>query len=460
MAKQCRVQIVQMDEHFLYLPLYFAQEQDFFGRIPPDYAVEVVNARPHTDEQAYRHLMDVASNDARDVLFAICDPAVILTVDPVSPCTAAVLAGLVTNAAFWAIDHKVRKVSLLRDLAEFDKIISYQPGTTSYAIATRIFLDSGRTPQIYPVDPKQELQALKKSPQGWTALSPDILEIEHLLSTDTRFGIDLVLGQTQEYNNVLVTALISRDDVVRHHPQLVTGLLAALQRGLIAVNAGDRALTTWASRRFNESAELVDRALQKARDAQLFPTTVDISEPQWLNAARTVAETLEKGYDHSAAEQAQAAYATYIAPCRHFARKVVDEEFRRHASAGSGASREQRTSYRYFLGGLALGLLIWLLSARFHAFDNLTRSAFPLVVMALLAVGVAPLFFAATRRQRFFLVGHWIVICSGIAAATMWRFHYLDSLPDILTVGGPIYGVMVDLWVHRLSRVDDKSAHE
>lgn len=444
-----KIQIIQMAEHFLYLPIYYAKAKNFFGKIPPQYSVEVVSARPKTDEQAFRALMDVSSDKRRSVVFAVCDPTVVLTVDSGSRATPAILAGLITNAAFWAVDHRSRRVKLLRDLAEFDRMIAYHPGTTSYAIARRIFHD--KQDKIYCVDPKEELSTLTESPRNSVALSPDILEIEALITGDDHYDIDLAIGSTPEYNNVLVTALLSRADVVRDDPDLVGGLLEALQLSLFAVAAGGQEFSTWAAQRFvEEDVHLVDRALNRAREAQLFPTTIDVNEAHWLNAARTVAAAIDRQYDDASAAEAKNMFETAVAPYRHLAREAVVERVLRRVIPAMGQSHKPSDVGRYFVSGLVAGLVtalvVWL-TMRF------THEPLVPIAIVLTAMAALPFLYSTYRRRRLLLLGHIVFVLVELGAAFLWRFSVID-LRATIEIWAAFGGAHMGVWVTEVVKAE------
>ena len=77
--------------------------------------------------------------------------------------TLSFLAGLLTNSAFWVVNHKANKGPFLENLSTFDEIISYKKGTTSFGIASRIFHDPTKAAAIRTVNPKEELNLLVDS---------------------------------------------------------------------------------------------------------------------------------------------------------------------------------------------------------------------------------------------------------------------------------------------------------
>src|ERR1700682_4308360 len=122
------IHILQMDKHFLYLPIYFAEDRNFFGFLPKEVKVVIDSSDKHTDISTYDQMMD-RSPRYREFEIAITDPIQILRTPLNARVKPAVLATLVTNAAFWAVNHASHLVSAFRDLGAFERVIAYAPGT-------------------------------------------------------------------------------------------------------------------------------------------------------------------------------------------------------------------------------------------------------------------------------------------------------------------------------------------
>lgn len=306
--------IVIADKHFLYLPLYYADYKNYFGLLPEGHKIQIVRSRLHTDTSAFAELIDVNAAQNRDTDIAVCDPAVILrhndsNVHPVA------IAGLITNSAFWAINHKAHTVSFLSDIASFDAIISFKRGTTSFGIANRIFSSPAKTAAIRQVDPESELTTLVESPRSTIALSPDILAIQNLLETrGDQFGIELSLAETEEYRDMLVTALLTRRDVLDKKPALVRALLQSVQMALASIRRNDPEIVAFAAREFTEDVHTVERALAQAHKAEVYPMNIKISRPAWIKLAETANLALQKDFDSEAKAQALRTYQLHVEP--------------------------------------------------------------------------------------------------------------------------------------------------
>lgn len=325
MIKDARkVKIVVMDYHFLYLPLFYAQHKAFFGYIPENYQIEITRSAEHTDVATFEMLMDTSSAKNARVDFAVADPSAILSRPTFADPAPAILAALISNTAFWAVDRKSHTIITPQDLATFQNIIAFHPGTTSYAIAQRIFKSANKTPSIKSVHPQQELVALQDS-KNTVALSPDILGIDALIFEKHQYNIDLALGTTQEFQNVFMTALLSRQDVVEEHRDLVVGLIKALQWSLMLVKAQAPDLLAYAETRFGEPQERIKNALHLAAKSQVFPLTVEVSSVTWMNAAQIYYDSTPAGYGLDQQKNARHLFQHVVQPYLALSRSAVNE---------------------------------------------------------------------------------------------------------------------------------------
>lgn len=448
------VTIVQMDEFFLYLPLYYAARNKFFGFIPERYNVRIdQSAVDHTDVAAFRSLMDQSQMD-QNVHFAICDPMVVLD----WPITAdlqqrpVVLAGLITNAAFWAVDHNTYSVRDLRDLGQYERIIAFKKGTTSYGIASRIARQSAKAPKIEPVEPGAELRALSYASKGAVAISPNLLEIEYLIWKRSKEGFckELALGTTSEYSNVLVTALLTRADVVRDHPDLVKGLVTALDRATQIVRSCASDVVSYAADKFNRVPEGITLALESARQAQVFPPTLEISWPQWERAAEAFHESRGLPWDTKMREEARSRYDTSIAGYGNIATEAHNAAaVLPNGRTESSMWQERRTAILLLLfsAGFVLGSL----------FPGVTvlRIFAPVLATILAGWGIAQYVGAslASKWGRVYIVE--VVVTAAFFAT--WRVWGNDWKVDAV-VGIAI--ALVVAWIPTLAEASKASAEE
>ena len=301
-----RIRLVEMGKHFLYLPIYFAAHKKFFGLLPDDVHVEIERCEAGTDEATYLQMMDQSAEFHDDVL-AITDPIQIFkTPLKLSP-KPAVLATLVTNGAFWAVNHGEQTVNGLRDLGLFERVIAFRPGTTSYGIAARIARESGTNIPLHKfieiVDPGKELLLLTDPLMGRNAvaLSPDLLRIESLIQNHSA-SIELELGRTAEYNDVLVTALVSNDEFVRTNLDIAQAIVSALQKALIMTRLEHPDVIRFAADAFR-FGDHVAGAIKKAIQAEVIPMSTAVAQAHWMHAAKAHFESLHPASDWTKDEE-------------------------------------------------------------------------------------------------------------------------------------------------------------
>jgi hypothetical protein len=280
-----------IDRHFLYLPLYLAQfeppggKQPWFGKLPPGYSLEITvpeREKHRTDAHVFDELMN-ARLGSSDLMFAVCDPTVLLRRRDKN---ARMVAALIANSAFWAVNHHARDMRLISDLSSFDRIVCYEEGTTSNLIARRIARKD--TAKLRVVPSTLEIQALKELGEGTLAISPEVLKIANLVhgeleSGEQRAEIVMDLCSTKEFSNVLTTVLFTRAEVIDKHEGLVSALASALQSSLIAIHSENEVVQQCARSNFRDAYRVED-ALAIATRGNVFPETIRIRRDRWQRA--------------------------------------------------------------------------------------------------------------------------------------------------------------------------------
>jgi hypothetical protein len=400
--------IVVMDDHFLYLPLFYAKHRDFYGFIPPHYKVDIVKSADKTDISAFKMLMDVSSSRNADINFAVCDPACVLTAVGTSPPIPIVLAELISNTAFWAVDRTDRPASFLSELTAFKNIISFKPGTTSYGIASRIVREGkgNHAPTIRPVDPGHELVRLRTSERSTVALSPDILGIDHLLFNNAEFKIYLALGNTPEYSSVLLTGLMTRDDVFHNHKELTLGLLEAIQQSMILTKNRMPDVMKYADDRFGPFGEdLVRKAFDRADEAHVFPDNIVVKQAHWMNAADVAADSMGCPCDKT---EALHVFHQHIAPYSHLTQQAVSKVYGRVADAFD--KRQPKPQ----IWKTCLSIAGWIAAGA--ATMHWIHWSAPITLLVAIAVGMYSARLISFKEKSPGLYGHWALIVVAVVS--------------------------------------------
>lgn len=375
------VKMLVMHRHFLYLPLYVAEHEDWFGKLPKGYSLEIrppVRDDDHTDKGVFDLLMTPPPWEG-NVMFAACDPTVVL--DRWNE-NARMAATLVASSAFWAVNHKAKDVRLISDLASFDKILCYGAGTTSNLIAKRIVKHDVSKLQI--VNDASEIAELRRLGEGALALSPEVLSITNLIHGPLRNGekkpeVVFELSNSKEFSNVLTTVLFTRSDIVEQHSALVSGVLMALQLALFAIHSEDPIVEAAANFSFRDAFSLKE-ALKMAADGNVFPDSIHIKRDRWQRASefyfisRALAEGEEKN-ELSDEEQRKAenVYETTVLDAA--LKKIVSDSFL-EVIGGQNRKCDRRAGLKcsaFTLAGFVLGAAIVYLATNY---DKGTSSAF------------------------------------------------------------------------------------
>jgi hypothetical protein len=431
-SQTMELKIVTMDSHFLYIPLFYAESKNYFGLLPPNYKITIIRSSERTDSSAFSMLMDTTSNKHQTIDFAVCDPACVLEANYGAGPFPVVLAELISNTAFWAIDRTSPPTSFLKDLERFTSIIAFHPGTTSYGIAKRISRRAGRkqTP-IKSVFPNEELHALRASDSGTVALSPDILGIDDLLANFDEFKVYLALGTTREYNSVLLTGLMTRDDVVRDHRDLVVGILTSLQQAMVLIKQMTPEVVTYANLRFSGYGEdQVVRAFKRAEEGNVFPSSIEVREAHWMNSAQVAADAKNEPFDQVAA---LGLFHKHIAPYAPLAQQAKRDVYARIANA-------LRPSPKPSFGSVYGLPVFWLTLGAVSAFFFHWYSTIAIILA--LTVGTYIARFAAFPRRSSGLYFHWASMAS-IVILAIGGFTYQWKLDLVLGLMVPI--VLFDL---------------
>jgi len=418
------IHILEMSKHFLYLPIYYAHDQGFFGFLPSDIAIVIEPCDGHTDDATYDQMMD-STPRYRDYEMAITDPIQALRTPLTSMRKPAILATLVTNAAFWAVNHAQHTVQSFRDLGAFDRVIAYAPGTTSHNIALRIGRDSGNLRQLIDVvEPGKELLRLTGGTMGRhaVALSPDLLHIEEMTSLGTA-SLELNLGNTPEYNDVLVTTLISHNEFVRQNETLVYGLLRAIQKALLMTRQRHPDVIRFAQEYFH-FADRADGAVRKAIESEVFPISVQTTRAHWVNAAKAYFESTRSGATWSAADERHAVeyYNECVEPYKKYSDIIPDLT----DNASRNVKQNRWTPITLVSVALAtVGATAWLGWKAAIVFAMGVALAWSVIMLA-----------KKPRFLRWLLGGVFAIGLSTIAIAFIHSIVNHDSLRDLLLASG------------------------
>jgi hypothetical protein len=315
-----------MGQHFLYLPTFYAVHEKFFGYLPAGVELEKHPAPRRSDDSVFDMLMDIHAAQHLQVLFAICDPAVLLKPRRTLGPTPVLLGGLVTNLAFWAIDTGRQATRSFADLGDFDKIISFPNGSTSHGIASRVARSSRSNIKIVEVQPGDELSRLEEvagEEKSTVALTPDVLGWQALLSRRREFNVEIELAKTPEYFGVLATGLFTRSDVLHDNRDVCIGVARGVQEALVRLHLRDPKVIAYAAEAHDTTEERARRAIETAIDSHVFPFSLEITQAHWMRTAECAFASAGLDFDQSKRDEAQAVFRQSLEPFIPIAREIL-----------------------------------------------------------------------------------------------------------------------------------------
>jgi hypothetical protein len=211
--------------------------------------------------------------------------------------------------------------------------------------------------------------------------------------------------------------LITRQDVIQKKKSLVVGLLRAIQRAMLLIKFGDPDVVKFAAERFNSDVALARRAIERANDSQVFPTSIEISEAHWINAARAAWDSRGQQFDDTAQRQVKKIYEQYVKPHSHFSWGVGQELLPQLAASGYNGLPAPPLSWRQAVviaGILGSLVILTLLLDALKPFGTLALAAFGA------SLGVVPGWFFGLRRHPKFFFAHWLIWIFLVCIVIAW----------------------------------------
>lgn len=305
-----------MERHFLYLPLYFAEEKQWFGLVPEGFRPVTRSIEDPTDQAVLNRLL----HDRDRFWFAVCDPIGLLNVETDPEHEPVLLASLVVNTAFWAVNQGAHPVKGVDDLMHYDRIITFGEGTTAWAIASTLLGDRKPEDVYITVRPPAELAVLEESGTGTLALTPNILGVQRLIEDfDGRYSVELELGRTPEFGNALVTTLLTRRDVLSREPELVKAVVQALSRATLACRALNSEVIEMAGTAFGHG-EYIEAAMDAARESELFPAGLAPTLSTWMKRCELQARAEGRHWDAHTRDEARRTFERFATPYQYLVR--------------------------------------------------------------------------------------------------------------------------------------------
>ncbi len=135
-----------------------------------------------------------------------------------------------------------------------------------------------------------------------------------------RFSIVLPIAQTAEYANVLMTALLGTRQLAFEHPDLVRGIIAALNRAIFEIRFERLEVIEFASNHFAVDRDVIREALREVNNASLYATDGCVMwHAAWERTSNAYFQSLKHVLStHTVSAMSSDAYRRLVEPYHHF----------------------------------------------------------------------------------------------------------------------------------------------
>jgi NitT/TauT family transport system substrate-binding protein len=262
----------------LYLPLYHAISRGFFAK--RNLTIRVVTGGTATNAMAA--LLGKSAD------FAQADPMYV----PISRSHGAatkVVAQVVARIALWAVTTDPNMRTLDAVTLKHKTVTTHPRPMTAYTYTNLLARSLG-------LDPDTDIKILQNQPGS--ELAPLLtnnasiaITIEPQVSIAVSRGAHVVYSFASR--DQIFTGLLTRDDVIRDHPDVVRDVVASFQEALDDIHASpDRALETAVKYFPGVSRDVLAAALQRLNADGVIPRSVRVNEDSWN---RAVAVRIDSG---------------------------------------------------------------------------------------------------------------------------------------------------------------------
>jgi len=421
------ISVVDMGRHFLYLPLYYAIAK---GRYGSEYQITARRAHDKTDVGAMKEMLDTDIPSFQDAWFAVGDPTTLLSEQGLFEREPVILASMVTNGAFWAVNCGTHSVKKPEDLLKYGEIYCYQKGTTAHSIVRHLIAnypspEQNPPPEVIAIRGQgQDLTAINldgsTTTRGKLAITPDILDITVALESGSgRLAIETSLSNLPDFAAVLVTALVTRREIIVRHADFVRSLLVELQKAMLLAKMGDPRIIEYGAALFNQEEETVGRAIERANDALVFPTDLCVSSSHWRNAVAALCPPDELlAFEARHQIDAEGVYRSIVRPYKYLQEQAAAQVITKLVPDGPEPTPTHRLGPRNGWSMIGAGT-VWLIFGLLGSSSSYLPLLWALIATVLpgvLFAGGARLLFGAQHMSKPELAFYWIFAVATIAA--------------------------------------------
>jgi NitT/TauT family transport system substrate-binding protein len=297
------ITICQYGDLLIYLPLYIAADQGYFEQ--EGLRVKYINGGG--DDKTFAA---VASGAAQ---FGVSDPTfTAIAREKGQP--AVVVGTVVAGATYWGVTWKddikpTKSVEGLKNL----RIATYEQPSTNYSLMAKSLKENASAVGDARIVQGSygSLLAMLKADQADVAM-----ELEPVASTAVKQGAHIVFSYPEMYGPFMLTGIYTLESYRNANPQVVQGVVNALERAMRYAHANKDGAIQIARRKFPDvDPDVVASAVQRMIDESTLPQHVTMDPAGWqttvkvrvelgdLKDARAADTTLDNTFSRKAVEQ-------------------------------------------------------------------------------------------------------------------------------------------------------------
>jgi hypothetical protein len=465
-TRQIKVRTIQMGDQFLYLPVYYAINNNLFGYLgdldktytfwPPN--ERYINAG--TDKAVFDLLDENRFDSDNTILMALGDPRSVGSKRNWSSSKVRLVGALITGTPFWAIDHGENNTNTLEDLCKFTEIVSYQEGTTSYDLVRSLLNDYDIEKKVSLIEKEDGTEidlAIRDSKPGQVIISPDIVKIVQAINRKRSINIEFPLGSDHQLCDLLITAIATTKQTIEDHEYFVKAYIKAIQRAVTELKTRSPKIIRYAAEKYNTIDEgLIHKALEYAEASRVYPNNIEITEALWIRAHTGAIRAYGKPADNETQTHAKNVYNIIGSGAHKLQREALAESL---APPNHDAGKEHLKllffprvdviGFSYLFFGSVASVVIF---KENHQQMLLVLS----FIVAWYLFG--ELYFV--RRISIDLITRIIFWCGGVVVPIIWIYNYLS--PDNGDIGPReiFLGVFTIPFVFILTFIYDRTNRE
>ena len=267
-----RIVINEAARTLLYLPMYHAISRGYFA----DEGLEVVVMTGGSAANSFAAMM------SGEAMFALADPMYV-PIAREKAADAKVVGQVVGRVAIWMVGMDATISTVTPDILRNKTVSTHQRPMSAYTFTTRLLnqmnLEIDKDVRLIAGKPGSELPPfLQRSSDFMVSVEPNV-------SIAVAQGAHVVHSFATEYQDLILSALMSRESTIIHQKELVDRVLRAFERAMKHARENPEESLETCKQYFPQIDEAVAKlAVQRLIDEQVIPNTTKISRRSWDKA--------------------------------------------------------------------------------------------------------------------------------------------------------------------------------